>query len=156
MNIAFFTLFLNTFARKIFKELKYFSEFIHFKYGYPTYMFYFTIIIFSMAGIPPFAGFFGKYFLFIEAFNANLVSLIILGLFTSLISTYYYIRIIKISFFETSEALELNEFGEQSSKTVNGFLINSLITECVNKIRRLTYTRGIDMFINLSVLPVGI
>jgi NADH-quinone oxidoreductase subunit N len=65
-------------------------------------MFYLTVIVFSMAGIPPFAGFFGKYFLLIEAFDATLYSLVFIALFTSLISAYYYIRIIKISFFDTT------------------------------------------------------
>lgn len=49
-----------------------------------------------MAGIPPLAGFFGKYYLLLHAMEQNLYSLVIVGLATSLISTYYYLRLIKI------------------------------------------------------------
>jgi NADH:ubiquinone oxidoreductase subunit 2 (subunit N) len=60
----------------------------------------FVIILFSMAGIPPFGGFFGKYFLFLHSFETGHVLLVIVGMITSLIATYYYLRIIKIMWFE--------------------------------------------------------
>ena len=53
-----------------------------------------------MAGIPPLAGFFGKYYLFLHAFESKYYALVITGMFTSLISTYYYLRIIKLMWFE--------------------------------------------------------
>jgi NADH-quinone oxidoreductase subunit N len=102
MNVVFLIIFLNTYNFKIFKELKYFSEFKYLKFTNTTQIFYFTAVIFSMAGIPPFAGFFGKFFLLLEAFNSTLYSVVIVALVTSLISAYYYIRIIKITFFETT------------------------------------------------------
>jgi NADH:ubiquinone oxidoreductase subunit 2 (subunit N) len=49
-----------------------------------------------MAGIPPLAGFFGKYYLLLHAVQQGLYGLVIVALVTSLISTYYYLRIIKI------------------------------------------------------------
>jgi NADH-quinone oxidoreductase subunit N len=49
-----------------------------------------------MAGIPPLAGFFGKYFLFLSAFESENYALVVVGMITSLISTYYYLRVIKI------------------------------------------------------------
>jgi len=49
-----------------------------------------------MAGIPPLAGFFGKYYLLLCAHEQGLDGLVIIGLFTSLVSAYYYLRIIKI------------------------------------------------------------
>jgi len=53
------------------------------------------MILLSMAGIPPLAGFFGKYYLLLHAQEQELYSLVIIGLLTSLISTYYYLRVIK-------------------------------------------------------------
>ena len=53
-----------------------------------------------MAGIPPLAGFFGKYFLFLAAFEAENYLLVITGMMTSLISTFYYLRVIQILLFE--------------------------------------------------------
>lgn len=48
-----------------------------------------------MAGIPPLAGFFGKYYLLLHAQEQGLFGLVIVGLATSLVSTYYYLRLIK-------------------------------------------------------------
>lgn len=48
-----------------------------------------------MAGIPPLAGFFGKYYLLLHTLEQGLYGMVIVGLITSLISTYYYLRIIK-------------------------------------------------------------
>ncbi len=59
-----------------------------------------TIFLFSMAGIPPFAGFIGKYFVFIAAVNANLWTLAIIGMGASAVSAFYYIRIIKVMYFD--------------------------------------------------------
>jgi NADH-quinone oxidoreductase subunit N len=53
-----------------------------------------------MAGIPPLAGFFGKFFLFFSAFKAGNYSLVVLGLVVNVISAFYYLRIIKCLFFE--------------------------------------------------------
>ena len=49
-----------------------------------------------MAGIPPLAGFFGKYYLLLHAAEQGLYLLVVVGLTTSLVSTYYYLRFIKI------------------------------------------------------------
>ena len=54
----------------------------------------------SMAGIPPFIGFFSKFYIFIAALNKGLVVLSILGVLASVISAYYYLRIIKVMYFE--------------------------------------------------------
>jgi len=53
-----------------------------------------------MAGIPPLGGFFAKYLVLLHAFEKNLIVEVVVGLATSLISTYYYLRIIKILKFE--------------------------------------------------------
>jgi len=52
-----------------------------------------------MAGVPPAAGFFGKYFLFWQAYERGLLILVIVGFLTSLISMYYYLKIIKLIWF---------------------------------------------------------
>lgn len=59
-----------------------------------------AIFMFSMAGIPPFAGFFGKLFVFMAAINAGLYVLAVIGVLTSVISAFYYIRIVKVMFFD--------------------------------------------------------
>lgn len=55
-----------------------------------------------MAGIPPLAGFFVKYFVLLETFLAGLTLQVINGLATSLLSAFYYLRIIKTAMFEST------------------------------------------------------
>ena len=62
------------------------------------------IVMFSMAGIPPLAGFFGKWYVFLAAVNAGLVFLAIIGVLTSVVGAFYYLRIIKLMFFEDADA----------------------------------------------------
>ena len=58
------------------------------------------VLMFSMAGIPPMAGFFGKFFVFMAALNAELYALAIIGAVSSVVSAFYYLRIIKIMYFD--------------------------------------------------------
>jgi NADH-quinone oxidoreductase subunit N len=58
-----------------------------------------SIFMFSLTGIPPFAGFVGKYYLFASAVQSNLTWLAIVGVITSLFSTYYYLRVVVYMYF---------------------------------------------------------
>ena len=62
-----------------------------------------ALIMFALAGIPPFAGFFGKYYVFIAAIKANLTWLAIVGIISSVISVYFYLRIVVIMYFKSPE-----------------------------------------------------
>lgn len=62
-----------------------------------------TIALLSLAGIPPAAGFFGKFFLFNAAVEADLVWLAIIGVLNSIIALYYYLVVIKIMYVDRSE-----------------------------------------------------
>ena len=68
-----------------------------------------TIALLSLAGIPPTAGFFAKYYIFTSAFAAGNVTLVLIAIIASLIGVYYYFRIIIAMFFKesTDEAIEL-------------------------------------------------
>ena len=69
--------------------------------------FVFAMLMFSMAGIPPLAGFFAKYFVFLAAVKAGLYALAVIGVVTSVVGAYYYLRIVKIMYFdEPKEAFE--------------------------------------------------
>jgi NADH-quinone oxidoreductase subunit N len=72
-----------------------------------------AIIMFSLAGIPPFAGFFGKYYIFIAAIKSNLTWLAILGVISSAISVYFYLRIVVLMYFKSSE----DDFAIESSNS---------------------------------------
>ncbi len=60
----------------------------------------FAVMMFSMAGIPPLAGFLGKFYIFVAALNAGLVTLAVIGVLTSVIGAFYYLRIVKIMYFD--------------------------------------------------------
>ncbi|TKT79088.1 NADH-quinone oxidoreductase subunit NuoN [Aquamicrobium sp. LC103] len=59
-----------------------------------------TILMFSLAGIPPLAGFFAKWYVFMAAINAELYTLAVIGVLASVVGAYYYLRIIKIMWFD--------------------------------------------------------
>jgi len=59
-----------------------------------------TILMFSLAGIPPLAGFWAKWYVFLAAINAELYALAVIGVLTSVVGAYYYLRIIKIMWFD--------------------------------------------------------
>ncbi|MEZ5690340.1 MAG: NADH-quinone oxidoreductase subunit NuoN [Rickettsiales bacterium] len=69
----------------------------------PTLAIAISIFIFSMAGIPPLAGFFGKWYVILAAVKGGLSYLAIIGVITSVISCYYYLRIVKIMYFDKAE-----------------------------------------------------
>jgi NADH-quinone oxidoreductase subunit N len=69
----------------------------------PLLAYSFVVFLFSMAGIPPFAGFFGKLFVFNAAIDAHLYVLAVIGVVTSVIAAFYYIRIIKVMCFDPGE-----------------------------------------------------
>ena len=68
------------------------------------------ILLFSLAGIPPLAGFFAKFYVFMAVIKAEMYTLAIIGLLTTVISAFYYLRIIKIIYFdEPNEAFESSQ-----------------------------------------------
>jgi NADH-quinone oxidoreductase subunit N len=63
-----------------------------------------AVFMFSMAGIPPLAGFWGKIYVFMAAIDKGMIALAVIGVLTSVVSAYYYLRIIKVMYFD--EAVE--------------------------------------------------
>jgi NADH-quinone oxidoreductase subunit N len=66
----------------------------------PGMAFFLAMLLFSLAGIPPLAGFFGKFYVLLAAIQANLIALAVIGALSSVVGAYYYIRIIKIMYFD--------------------------------------------------------
>ena len=59
----------------------------------------FGIFLFSLSGVPPFAGFIGKLYIFIALVDAKLIALAVIGLLNATLSVYYYMRIMKHMYF---------------------------------------------------------
>jgi NADH-quinone oxidoreductase subunit N len=64
-----------------------------------------AISMFSMAGIPPLAGFFSKVYVFLAAITAGLYTLAIIGVLSSVVAAFYYLRIVKLMYFDEPVAL---------------------------------------------------
>lgn len=72
-----------------------------------------AIFMFSMAGIPPLAGFFGKVYVFLAAVQAGLYTLAVIGVLSSVVAAYYYLKIVKLMYFdEPKDALQRPIAGE--------------------------------------------
>lgn len=63
-----------------------------------------TIFLFSLAGIPPLAGFMGKYFVFASAIQAGFLIPAIIGILTSVVGAYYYINLIRVMYFDENDS----------------------------------------------------
>ena len=62
-----------------------------------------AVFMFSLAGIPPLAGFFGKFYVFMSAVNAGLYVLAVIGVVSSVVGAFYYLRIVKLMYFDEAE-----------------------------------------------------
>jgi NADH-quinone oxidoreductase subunit N len=66
----------------------------------PSMAFFLAMLLFSLAGVPPLAGFFGKFYVFLAAIKAGLYTLAVIGVVTSVVGAYYYLLIIKTMYFD--------------------------------------------------------
>jgi NADH-quinone oxidoreductase subunit N len=66
----------------------------------PTMAFFFAMLLFSLAGVPPLAGFFAKFYVFLAAIKAGLFTLAVIGVVTSVVGAYYYLAIVKTMYFD--------------------------------------------------------
>jgi NADH-quinone oxidoreductase subunit N len=66
----------------------------------PAMALWMAVFMFSMAGIPPLAGFFGKLYVFLAAVQAGYWVLAVIGILTSVVASYYYLRIVKVMYFD--------------------------------------------------------
>lgn len=102
-----------------------------------------SLFMFALAGIPPFAGFFGKYYIFIAAVKAHLTWLAILGVISSAISVYFYLRIVVLMFFKSSE----EEYTIESSNSAMLAIVLSVVVIIVLGILPGTFLDLITRFI---------
>ena len=74
---------------------------------HPAMAFFLAMLLFSMAGVPPLAGFFAKFYVFLAAIKAGLYALAVIGVLASVVGAYYYLAIVKTMYFdEPAEGFE--------------------------------------------------
>ncbi len=81
-----------------------FDDYIGFSKRNPLLAGLMAIFMFSLTGIPPFAGFLGKYYVFAGAVEAGYTWLAIIGVVMSVVSAYYYLRLVTLMYFQESES----------------------------------------------------
>lgn len=77
-----------------------------------------TLLLFSLAGVPPLAGFYGKFYVFLSAWHSGLYPLVIIGLLTSAVAAYYYLRLIVLMYFDDKAIAQLDPVPELSLRAV--------------------------------------
>jgi NADH-quinone oxidoreductase subunit N len=66
----------------------------------PIIAFFFAMFLFSLAGVPPLAGFFGKFYVFMAAIKSGLFVLAVVGVLASVVGAFYYLSIVKLMYFD--------------------------------------------------------
>ncbi len=91
----------------------------------PILSVFMSLFMFALAGIPPMAGFFGKYYVFVGAIDSNLTWLVIIGVIASMISVYFYLRVVVYIYFKDSIenfSIDLKPYS-LSSVIISGLLV---------------------------------
>jgi len=90
---------------------------------HPAMAFFLAVMMFSLMGMPPLAGFFGKFYVFMAAVKAGLFPLAVIGMIASVIAAFYYLRIVKIMYLDQpAVALDQPRFAEAAVLTLAGLL----------------------------------
>ena len=99
MNIGFFAfVFLMKRSGKYIEDI---NELSGISKNHPLAALSLLIVLFSLAGIPPLAGFFAKFYIFMSVIESGMYALAIIGLVTTVVSAFYYIRIVKVMYFDS-------------------------------------------------------
>ena len=98
MNVGIFSILLSLKSDNIYIEK--ISNMSGLSKSNPIISFVLAIMMFSMAAVPPFAGFFAKFYIFIAAIESNLFFLALVGVLSSVVAAFYYIRIVKVMYFD--------------------------------------------------------
>jgi NADH-quinone oxidoreductase subunit N len=140
MNLAFFScLFMLRRNNEYYENIEDLSGLSK---NHPVLSFSLLIILFSLAGIPPLAGFFAKFYVFMAVIEQQMYFLAIIGLLATVVAAFYYLRIIKIIYFDKEkEKFETNHhFGLKITLAVSTifilayFVYPSWLNQIVSKI----------------------
>ncbi len=140
MNLAFFCcLFMLKRNEKYYENIQDLSGLSK---NHPVLSFSFLIVLFSLAGIPPLAGFFAKFYIFTAVIEQSMYTLAIIGLISTVVAAFYYLRLIKIIYFDKKiDKYDTNHnYGLKFSLILSSILIlfyfiyPGLLTEIIEKI----------------------
>jgi NADH-quinone oxidoreductase subunit N len=113
----------------------------------PYTAFAIVVLMLSLSGIPPLAGFFGKFYLFIAALRSELYLLAATGIITSVIGSYYYLKIIRVMYFEEADA-------QHAPIQMNVLVINIVIM--ISVIFNLSFFLAPDLIIRTALAVASV
>lgn len=90
---------------------------------YPKMAAFMGILMFSLAGIPPLAGFFGKFLVFVAAVNAGLYTLAIIGVLATVVGAAYYLKIVKLMYFDEPETMPVTRKFDPTPSVETGVVV---------------------------------
>jgi len=140
MNIGFFAfVFLMKRSGKYVEEI---NELSGISKNHPLAALSLLIVLFSLAGIPPLAGFFAKFYIFMSVIESGMYTLAIIGLITTVVSAFYYIRIVKVMYFDNPKKPfeSFKDYGIYGSLIFSSiflasfFIYPSIFNEIISKI----------------------
>jgi proton-translocating NADH-quinone oxidoreductase chain N len=143
MVVAFFTFLLGTQTKKNLKTNAQLSDLNNLGVTNPALAFAITMVLFSMIGLPPFIGFFGKFYLFLAMIQSEFYIVAIIGVLSSVVAAFYYIRIIKVMFFANSTSYNLYKITNKFNAYILSFSLFFLsftfiyphpLLSCIHKI----------------------
>ena len=103
MNLAFFScLFMLRRGDNYFEKI---NDLSGLSKNHPILAFSMMVILFSLAGIPPLAGFFAKFYIFMAVIEQSMYFLAVVGLLSTVVAAFYYLRIIKIMYFDPEKEM---------------------------------------------------
>lgn len=147
--IIVFSILLTIRVKKTSQKLKYLSDLSSIFYLNNFVGLSFLVVFFSMSGIPPFAGFFSKFFIFFSTINNDLIIVSIFAILISGVGCFYYIRLIKIMFFEVNNLnYVFYDLKKENSLVISFFTIFlTLFLVSPNFIIVIVYNSFIDFFL---------
>jgi len=109
-NILFFSILLCFYSSSSYKPLVLLADLKGLSYFYPWHVLGLSVALFSFIGLPPLAGFFSKFLILLAACKSNFFFYIMLGLLSNGISAFYYIKLLKLVWFDSFMELRLKSF----------------------------------------------
>ena len=103
MTVNIFAIILSFRDEQTGHNVKYIEDMSMLSKNQPLLAFSLSLTLFSMAGIPPLAGFCSKFYLFFAALSSSLYFLAVFGILSSMLSCFYYLRVIKTMYFDQSK-----------------------------------------------------
>jgi NADH-quinone oxidoreductase subunit N len=135
------------------KRLRYITDLQNLSKTNPLLAFTLSINLFSMAGVPPLAGFFAKMYIFFGGLEASLNSIVIVGIVMSVVSAFYYLRFIKLMYFDgINQGFYFQNSGDAKTTYILGSSLLFILFLFINPNFLVLFTESLGMSLFASII----